>query len=84
MPIALLVLPISAFSIGTTIATGLTVALVTGVPLGTWIGQAFGWRVTFLAVSGLGALAFLGMALGLTWLSGRLDRSPQALAAKAA
>jgi MFS transporter, DHA1 family, inner membrane transport protein len=40
--------------------TGLTVALVTGVPLGTFIGQHFGWRATFLAVSGLGVLAFLG------------------------
>lgn len=38
--------------------TGLTVALVTGVPLGTFIGQHFGWRETFLAVSALGAIAF--------------------------
>lgn len=43
--------------------TGLTVALVTGVPLGTWIGQAFGWRATFLVVSGLGALALIGSAV---------------------
>ena len=40
--------------------TGLTVALVTGVPLGTFIGQHFGWRETFLAVAMLGALAFAG------------------------
>jgi DHA1 family inner membrane transport protein len=40
--------------------TGLTVALVTGVPLGTFIGQHFGWRETFLAVSALGVIAFLG------------------------
>lgn len=40
--------------------TGLTVALVTGVPLGTFIGQHVGWRETFLAVSALGVLAFLG------------------------
>lgn len=40
--------------------TGLTVALVTGVPLGTFIGQHFGWRNTFLLVSALGAIAFLG------------------------
>ncbi len=40
--------------------TGLTVALVTGVPLGTFIGQHFGWRETFLAVSALGLLAFVG------------------------
>lgn len=40
--------------------TGLTVALVTGVPLGTWIGQEFGWRSTFLAVSLLGLIALVG------------------------
>jgi predicted MFS family arabinose efflux permease len=43
--------------------TGLTVALVTGVPLGTFIGQHFGWRETFLAVSALGAVAFVGSLL---------------------
>lgn len=43
--------------------TGLTVALVTGVPLGTFIGQHFGWRETFLAVSALGVVAFLGSAI---------------------
>ncbi|PWR21843.1 MFS transporter [Zavarzinia compransoris] len=41
---------------------GLTVAIVTGVPLGTWIGQAFGWRSTFWAVTGLGLVAFAGIA----------------------
>lgn len=40
--------------------TGLTVALVTGVPLGTFIGQTFGWQATFLAVSLLGVIAFVG------------------------
>lgn len=43
--------------------TGLTVALVTGVPLGTWIGQHFGWRATFLVVSVLGVIALIGSAL---------------------
>ena len=43
--------------------TGLTVALVTGVPLGTWIGQHFGWRATFLVVSVLGLIALIGSAL---------------------
>ena len=43
--------------------TGLTVALVTGVPLGTFIGQHFGWRETFLAVSALGVIAFVGSLL---------------------
>jgi DHA1 family inner membrane transport protein len=41
--------------------TGLTVALVTGVPLGTFIGQAFGWQFTFLAVSLLGVIAVVGI-----------------------
>lgn len=40
--------------------SGLTVALVTGVPLGTWIGQYFGWRMTFLAVAALGVIALIG------------------------
>lgn len=43
--------------------TGLTVALVTGVPLGTWIGQHFGWRATFLVVSALGFIAMIGSVL---------------------
>ncbi|ERK13712.1 MULTISPECIES: MFS transporter [Serratia] len=38
---------------------GLTVALVTGVPLGTFIGQHFGWRETFLAVSLIGIVAII-------------------------
>lgn len=42
--------------------TGLTVALVTGVPLGTYIGQMFGWEATFLTVSILGLLAMIGSA----------------------
>ena len=43
--------------------TGLTVALVTGVPLGTWIGQTFGWQSTFLAVSLLGVIAVIGSSI---------------------
>ncbi|OHX21349.1 MFS transporter [Chromobacterium sphagni] len=43
--------------------SGLTVALVTGVPLGTVIGQHFGWQATFLAVSLLGVAAFIGSLL---------------------
>ncbi|HAD41710.1 MAG TPA: MFS sugar transporter [Plesiomonas shigelloides] len=43
--------------------TGLTVALVTGVPLGTYIGQQFGWQSTFLIVALLGLIALLGSML---------------------
>ncbi|KGY14237.1 MFS sugar transporter [Vibrio tubiashii] len=42
--------------------TGLTVALVTGVPLGTYIGQTFGWQSTFLIVALLGLIALIGSA----------------------
>lgn len=41
---------------------GLTVAIVTGVPLGTYIGQILGWRATFWAVAALGVIAFLAIA----------------------
>ncbi|MCX5398237.1 MFS transporter [Streptomyces sp. NBC_00102] len=42
--------------------TGLTVANVVGVPLGTYIGQTAGWRVTFLVVAALGVIGLLGVA----------------------
>ncbi len=37
------------------VTAGLTVALFTGVPLGTWLGGAYGWRATFWLLAGLGA-----------------------------
>ena len=42
--------------------TGLTVANVVGVPLGTFIGQSAGWRATFLVVAGLGVVGLAGIA----------------------
>ncbi|MDG4883299.1 MFS transporter [Mesorhizobium sp. WSM4884] len=43
--------------------TGLTVANILGVPFGTWLGQAYGWRSTFLAVTLVGIVAFAVIAL---------------------
>ncbi|UQZ34044.1 MFS sugar transporter [Paenibacillus sp. PK3_47] len=37
--------------------TGLTVATVTGVPLGTFLGQQLGWRAAFIAIVITGILA---------------------------
>jgi DHA1 family inner membrane transport protein len=41
---------------------GGTVALALGVPAGTWLGELAGWRTSFLAVAGLGAIALIVVA----------------------
>jgi DHA1 family inner membrane transport protein len=41
--------------------TGLTLANVLGVPLGTALGQLAGWRVPFWGVAVLGVLSFIGL-----------------------
>ncbi len=45
--------------------TGLTLANILGVPFGTALGQEFGWRMTFWAVSLIGVLALLGLMFSL-------------------
>ncbi|MBW8298073.1 MAG: MFS transporter [Hydrogenophaga sp.] len=45
--------------------TGLTVANIVGVPLGTWLGQEYGWRMTFWAVAVVGVIAFAVLAVFL-------------------
>lgn len=42
--------------------TGLTVATVLGVPFGTWLGQHYGWRATFWAVTLVGLVALVVLA----------------------
>jgi len=53
---------------------GLTVAMVVGVPLGSWVGQAFGWRSPFLAVTLLGAISLIGLFL---FLPKHIPHAPQ-------
>lgn len=43
--------------------TGLTLATVLGVPFGTWLGQQFGWRSTFWAVTLIGVVALAVITL---------------------
>lgn len=43
--------------------TGLTVATVTGVPLGTFIGGQIGWRAAFVTIIIIGILAFIANAI---------------------
>jgi DHA1 family inner membrane transport protein len=45
------------------ILTGLTIANVVGVPLGTYLGQRWGWRVAFLVVTLVFAIAAACIAL---------------------
>ncbi|WP_394468217.1 MFS transporter [Kutzneria buriramensis] len=42
--------------------TGLTLSTVVGVPMGTFLGQHWGWRVTFWAVAALGIAGMAGIA----------------------
>jgi MFS transporter, DHA1 family, inner membrane transport protein len=46
------------------VALGTTAAIVLGVPLGTWVGHVFGWRLTFVVASSLAALAAVSLAIG--------------------
>jgi len=43
--------------------TGLTVAIVTGVPIGTFIGQQLGWRAAFIAIVVVGIIAFIANSI---------------------
>ncbi|MCI0156752.1 MFS transporter [Leifsonia shinshuensis] len=43
--------------------TGLTAANVLGVPFGTLLGQQLGWRSTFWAITAIGVIAFVGLAI---------------------
>lgn len=55
--------------------TGLTAANVLGVPFGTMLGQAAGWRSTFWAITVIGVLALAGI-LALVPRTGSGDSAP--------
>lgn len=44
-----------------TVTGGLTVAFAFGIPLGTLVGDYFGWRAAFVLVGVLGAVALIGI-----------------------
>ncbi|RAT99156.1 MFS transporter [Brevibacillus sp. Leaf182] len=43
--------------------TGLTLANILGVPIGTFLGQAYGWRSTFWAITMIGIIALIGIVM---------------------
>lgn len=51
--------------------TGLTAANIAGVPFGTWLGHAYGWRTTFLAVAAIGVIALAVIARHVPHAQGR-------------
>jgi len=44
---------------------GLTLANVLGVPGGAWIGNLYGWNITFFVVAALGAAATVAIAIAI-------------------
>jgi len=43
--------------------TGLTVATITGVPFGTFLGQQLGWRYAFVAIVVIGIIGFIANSI---------------------
>lgn len=43
--------------------SGLTIATVTGVPLGTWIGQFASWRMSFIFIAVIGIIGLIANAM---------------------
>jgi len=52
------------------VLSGLTIANVIGVPAITWLGQAAGWRIAYLAVAGIFVLTFAAVAVAVPWQAG--------------
>lgn len=52
------------------VLSGLTIANVIGVPAITWLGQAAGWRVAYLAVAAIFALTFVAVLAAVPWQPG--------------
>ena len=47
------------------VSSGMTLAFVVGIPMGSLVGAAFGWRSTFLVAAGLSALALTAVTFFL-------------------
>ncbi|MFJ2898330.1 MFS transporter [Streptomyces sp. NPDC087218] len=63
------------------VTAGLTVALFTGVPVGTWVAGAWGWRSTFVLIAAVAALAEI---VALATMPGLPGSEPMVLSARLA
>ncbi|MBO3743360.1 MFS transporter [Actinoplanes flavus] len=50
---------------GAVVFAGASLGPMLGVPAGTWLGQQYGWRSAFLALTGLALAAFVALLAGL-------------------
>lgn len=71
-PLAVRTVPDGKRALGlSTIATGSSVAMVVGLPLGRVVGLYVGWRMTFLSIAIISALIFLFIAVVFPKLQSR-------------
>ncbi|MFI0978198.1 MFS transporter [Streptomyces sp. NPDC021093] len=52
------------------VTAGMTTALFTSVPIGSWLGGSFGWRATFWLIAGVGLVAALGLLVSAPRIAG--------------
>src|SRR5690606_16905140 len=64
-----MVLPSRCGSAIVMVLGGMTLALLLGIPLGSQIGELFGWRATFLFAASLSGIACFAIAMWLPTIS---------------